>query len=149
MKLKIPPPVYMLIFAALMWQLSLSLPLYCWPFNSQTIGIIIMLLGGVIDFSSLIGFIISKTSINPMKPENTQTIVSSGMYKFSRNPMYLGLLLLLTGWSLYLGTLAAVLLLPLFVLTLTIMQIEPEEKILEEKFGQQYLDYKNKVRRWL
>ena len=84
-----------------------------------------------------------------MKPENTQILVTTGMYRFSRNPMYLGLLLLLTGWSIYLGAVSAILLLPLFVLVLTKMQIQPEEIILEELFGQSYIEYKLKVHRWI
>ena len=149
MKLKIPPPVYMLTFAILMWLSSKYFPLYIWSFDTQNFGIAIILLGFCIDFISLIGFLHSKTSINPMKPEQAQTLVTSGMHKFSRNPMYLGLLLLLTGWFLYLGVLSTLIFLPLFIWTLTKMQIQPEEEILEELFGHSYLEYKLKVRRWL
>ncbi len=149
MKLRIPPPIYMLIFAAFMWLLSQYYPLYTFLFNTQYLGIGIIILGLVIDLGALVGFLISKTTINPMKPENTQTLVTSGMHRFSRNPMYLGLLLTLTGWSFYIGAVSAILLIPLFVLVLTKMQIEPEEVILEELFGQAYIDYKFKVRRWI
>ena len=149
MKLKIPPPVYMLIFATFMWLLSQHYPLYKFLFNSQHLGVGIILLGLTIDLISLIKFLRSKTSINPMKPENSQILVTTGMYKFSRNPMYLGLLLLLTGWSLYMGAVSAMLLLPLFAWVLTKMQIQPEEIILEKLFGQPYVEYKKKVHRWI
>jgi len=149
MELKIPPPIYMLIFACLMWLLSQHLPIYTWPFNTQYLGMTIIFLGLSIDLSSLIGFLLSKTSINPMKPENAQSLVTRGLYRFSRNPMYLGLLLVLTGWSLYLGILSALLLLPLFIWVMTKMQIQPEEKILKELFGQSYIEYKQTVRRWI
>jgi len=149
MKLKIPPPIYMLIFATIMWLFNLYYPQYKWSFNTKYLGIGIILLGLTIDLGSLVGFLISKTTINPMKPENTQTLVTTGMHRFSRNPMYLGLLLTLTGWSFYIGTVSAILLIPLFVLVLTKMQIEPEEMILEELFGQPYIKYKVKVRRWI
>jgi protein-S-isoprenylcysteine O-methyltransferase Ste14 len=149
MKLKIPPPVYMLIFATFMWLLSQYYPLYKLSFNTQYLGITIVLLGLTIDLSSLIRFLLNKTTVNPMKPENSQILVTTGMYQFSRNPMYLGLLLLLTGWSLYIGAVSAILMLPLFVWVLTKMQIQPEEIILEELFGQPYIDYQYRVRRWI
>ena len=109
----------------------------------------IILSGGLIDLSSFIKFLISKTTVNPFKPEKAQTLVTTGMYQFSRNPMYLGLLLLLIGWALYVGALSAILLIPLFILLITTMQIQPEEIILEEIFGQSYIEYKRNVRRWI
>jgi protein-S-isoprenylcysteine O-methyltransferase Ste14 len=84
-----------------------------------------------------------------MKPQNTTGIVTSGLYKFSRNPMYVGLLIILTGYAIWLGSVTPFLLLPLFYWLITQMQIKPEERILQQKFGQEYLDYKNTVRRWL
>lgn len=149
MKLIIPPPIYMLVFASIMWGLGQYYPLYLWSFNTQYIGVGVIFIGGCIDLSSLVKFLLSKASINPMKPEKTQVLVTTGMYRFSRNPMYLGLLLLLIGWALYVGALSAILLIPLFILVITKMQIQPEEIILEELFGQAYVDYKKKVRRWI
>lgn len=103
----------------------------------------------MLDLSSLFLFIKRKTTPNPFSPENASKLVTSGMYRFTRNPMYVGLALLLTGWAIYLGSLSPFLLIPLFVVVLTVQQIIPEEKILEEKFGKEYLDYKQSVRRWL
>ncbi|MEE9302341.1 MAG: isoprenylcysteine carboxylmethyltransferase family protein, partial [Thiotrichaceae bacterium] len=80
---------------------------------------------------------------------NASHLVTSGMYRYTRNPMYVGLAILLTGWAIYLGSASPFLLIPLFVFVLTIQQIKPEEVILEEKFGQEYINYKNSVRRWL
>lgn len=71
------------------------------------------------------------------------------MYRLTRNPMYLGLLLVLVGWAIVLGSVSSFIVLPLFVVILTVQQIIPEEKVLEQKFGQQYRDYKQSVRRWL
>ncbi|MBF0264221.1 MAG: isoprenylcysteine carboxylmethyltransferase family protein [Gammaproteobacteria bacterium] len=149
LKLLIPPPVYMVIFAGLMWLLSQYYPVYSWSIDTQDIGIGIIFIGGLIDLSSLFLFLIAKTSVNPMKPEKAETVVKRGMYKFSRNPMYLGLLLLLTGWSLFLGVLSALVLLPTFVWTINTMQIQYEEVILEQKFGDDYVQYKKSVRRWI
>jgi protein-S-isoprenylcysteine O-methyltransferase Ste14 len=91
----------------------------------------------------------SKTTPNPIKPENASTIVTKGMYRFSRNPMYLGLFFWLMAWAIYLSVLSPFLLLPAFVWVLTVQQIIPEEKILEEKFGDSYTNYKKQVGRWI
>ncbi|RKZ83311.1 MAG: isoprenylcysteine carboxylmethyltransferase family protein, partial [Gammaproteobacteria bacterium] len=82
-------------------------------------------------------------------PENTKQLVTTGTYRFTRNPMYVGLLFLLIGWTILLGSLSPILMLPVFIWIITIEQIIPEEKILEQKFGQKYLDYKNAVNRWI
>ena len=84
-----------------------------------------------------------------MKPTNTQGLVTTGLYKITRNPMYVGLLVILFGYGIWLGSLTPFLILPAFYWLITNMQIKPEERVLEEKFGQEYLDYKSKVKRWL
>jgi protein-S-isoprenylcysteine O-methyltransferase Ste14 len=94
-------------------------------------------------------FFRSQTTVNPMKPENSNKIVTSGTYRFTRNPMYVGLLMVLLGYAIWLGAITPFLLLPLFVVLITTQQIIPEEEMLERNFGQEYLDYKQRVRRWL
>lgn len=133
-----------------MWLFSHYLPIATLiesPVNN--IGILLIVLAALIDFTSLYLFFKKRTTPNPMKPEFTTGLVVSGMYKFSRNPMYLGMLIMLFGFAVYLGQLTPFLVLPAFYLVITEMQIKPEEKILEEKFGKEFLDYKQKVRRWL
>jgi len=149
-KLKIPPPVYGISIGVLMWLLNQYLPINHWisaPWN--TIGLVIIAVAMSFDLWSLFLFFRSKTTPNPMKPENSKHIVTSGLYKISRNPMYVGLLFVLLGYAIWLGSIAPFLLLPLFVLLITTQQIIPEEEMLEKKFGQEYLDYKMRVRRWL
>jgi len=113
------------------------------------IGIVMIVLAGLMDFTSLYLFFKKRTTPNPMKPEFTTGLVTNGMYKISRNPMYLGMLIMLIGFAVYLGQLTPFLVLPVFYFVITEMQIKPEEEILEQKFGQEFLAYKNKVRRWL
>ena len=79
----------------------------------------------------------------------SSSVVASGVYRHSRNPMYLGLLLVLSGWALYLSNAAPALLLPAFVGYMNRFQIEPEERILAAKFGAPFTDYVAAVRRWL
>lgn len=150
LKLLIPPPAWLLFFAALMWALDRHFPLVEWlaePWNK--VGLVLVVAALLIDFTSLITFFKKHTTPNPFQPRKTQTLVTSGTYSFTRNPMYLGMVIMLTGWGIYLGSIAPFLLIPAFVWTLTVMQIIPEEEILEEKFGQVYVDYKARVRRWI
>lgn len=150
LQLKIPPPVYLLLFGILMWVVAKKIfPDFIVlesPWNR--IAFPFMALALFIDGLALVQFIRKKTTVNPMNPNNTATLVTKGIYRFSRNPMYLGLLLWLLAWGLYLGNLLALLFLPLFMLIITVQQIKPEEKVLEAKFGQPYIDYQKRVRRW-
>ncbi|RUM94186.1 MAG: isoprenylcysteine carboxylmethyltransferase family protein [Thiothrix sp.] len=149
-KLKIPPPVYMLMFAFCMWLMDRYIPLAEWistPWNR--IGFFIMGLAFFTDLSSLLQFFRYHTTPSPIHPERVSTLVTDGAYRYSRNPMYLGLLILLCGWSTYLGSISPLLLLPLFIFVINNMQIRCEERILEKKFSTAYRAYKQSVRRWI
>ncbi len=150
LELKIPPPVYAIFIAVIMWFLHKHLPvfqIFNAPWNKIGLGMIMLAVS--LDVYSLFLFLKKRTTPNPMKPENTSELVSSGLYKFSRNPMYVGLLIILTGFAVWMGSLISFVMLPVFYWVITEMQIKPEERLLEVKFGQVYLDYKKKVRRWL
>ncbi len=107
------------------------------------------LAGGVIALAGVQSFRKAKTTVNPMKFDSVSTLVDTGIYSYTRNPMYAGLLLLLIGWGYYLANAAALCIIPLFVLYMNSFQIRPEEMILEEKFGEAFLLYKRSVRRWM
>lgn len=150
LELKIPPPIYALSIGLMMWLLNSNFPvvqLIESPWNK--IGLVIIIVAGTFDLWSLFLFFKKHTTPNPMKPENTTGLVVNGLYKISRNPMYVGLLTILMGYAIWLGSLTPFLVLPLFYWLITEMQIKPEERALDSKFGQEYLDYKNTVRRWL
>lgn len=150
MQPKIFPPVFMLVFAGLMWLLNNYLPiaeLISEPWRRIGYGVIAVAL--IFDLWSLMLFFRAKTTFHPLQIDNTSTLVTSGMYRLTRNPMYLGLLLLLIGWAILLGSLTPFLLLPLFIWVINSQQIQHEERVLEEKFGEFYIEYKEKVRRWL
>ncbi len=150
MELKIPPPVYLLIFGAAMWWLADALPILSWePGLSLSLGWALAGCGVLIDLSALWRFIQAKTTINPHRPMEANALVVEGMYRFTRNPMYLGMLLLLCGWALVLASLSSFLLVPLFVVLLTQVQIKPEEIALVQLFGDEYQEYQKNVRRWL
>ena len=150
LQLKIPPPVYLLAFVGMMWLVARVLPvvdLIASPWNRLGLGLIAVAV--LIDFWSLGLFFRAHTTFNPIHPERTQTLVTAGTYRYTRNPMYVGMLIILTGWCIYLGSLGAFALLPVFVWVLTHQQIVPEEQVLAQKFGQAYTDYQRRVPRWL
>ncbi|MDO4231630.1 MAG: isoprenylcysteine carboxylmethyltransferase family protein [Lautropia sp.] len=149
MELKIPPPLWMLLSATLMWSLSLieieeliipnDLPMVL-PF---AVAGICTILAGVWAFHR------AGTTVNPHHPERTSTIVDTGIYRITRNPMYLGMALLLVAWAVHLGHLFAWAGIPFFMTCLSHWQIRPEEQALARKFGYAWNAYCNRVRRWL
>ena len=150
MRLKIPPPVYALMTVLLMWWLHTTIPVYVTTaLFVDVIGWLFVIVGVLIELWSVGLFWKDNTTINPMRPENTNRLVVRGIYQYSRNPMYLGMACLLTGVALILGSLTPCLGVVMFVTLITVWQIRPDEISLEHKFGQEYLDYKRQVRRWL
>lgn len=150
MKLKIPPAAVMLFFGFLMWIIDRYLaPVFfeiSLPNWISDIGIIIALAFG---FFGLIEFYRHKTSVDPHKPDGASALVCSGIYKFSRNPMYVALLFLLAAFGLKLGNILVLAILPFFVLYMNRFQIIPEEEALLKKFGKEYETYSLCVRRWI
>ncbi len=147
---RIPPPVVGLACAGLMWLLARELPQYRIPAPGATeAAILLACLGAAIDLAGLAAFRAARTTINPLRPEKASSLVRSGIYRYTRNPMYLGMLVLLLAWSAYLAHPAAFAMLPLFVLYLNRFQIAPEERALAKRFGAEFDDYRRRVRRWL
>jgi protein-S-isoprenylcysteine O-methyltransferase Ste14 len=105
--------------------------------------------GASLDLAGLAHFLRARTTINPLKPANASALVTRGIYRFTRNPMYLGLAMLLLAWALYLSNVAALAVLPLFILYINRFQIAPEERALAARFGAEFADYRARVRRWL
>lgn len=150
MKLIIPPPVQALICALAMWLLATRLPQFGFSFAfQQKIAILIAGIGILIDLISVGLFTQYKTTVSPFSPDKTNKLVTTGMYRYSRNPMYLGMCIILTGLALWLGNFAAFLMVVVYVWFVTRLQIMPEEEILTAKFGKEYTDYIARVRRWI
>ena len=150
MRLRIPPPVVMLLSAALMWTLDRWMPLAYWfgpPWNR--VGGLVAATGVAIAVAAFVRFRQIGTTVDPMDPGKASRLVTDGVFLVSRNPMYLGLLLLLVGWAIWLGSALPWLVPPLFVLLLTRVQIVPEEMALRQRFGEQYVSYERRVSRWI
>ena len=150
LELRIPPPVVALIFAGPMAVCARALPMLSVLIPPhRVLAFAVALLGLGIDVVAVVSFLRARTTINPMTPGATESLVTSGIYSITRNPMYLGLTLLLTAWGLYLSNALALILVTGFVTYLTRYQIQPEERILREKFGSGYNNYACRVRRWI
>lgn len=149
MKLKLPPVIVVLIFAIAMYFLDRWLPVGEFDFFGREV-LIWILVGSslVISLAALGQFVRSQTTIHPGKPDDTSTLVTKGVFRFSRNPMYLGMLMLLIAWGLYLGNAFNTLLAALFVAYMNHFQIIPEEIALEARFGNAYRKYLIETRRW-
>lgn len=150
LELKIPPPVIAALVAIAMWGISLITPLLEMfaPYRVP-VAIAIVLAGIGFNVSGVISFRQARTTINPMKPESASSLVSSGIYTVTRNPMYVAFLLVLTAWASFLSSPWALLGPLAFLLYIDRFQIAPEERVLSNLFGTNYADYKAKVRRWL
>ncbi|MEO1150777.1 MAG: isoprenylcysteine carboxylmethyltransferase family protein [Pseudomonadota bacterium] len=148
--LVIPPPVQLIGTAALMWVVNRHVPGLRIDFpGGDLVGGILIAIGLGVEVIAIAAFVQAGTTVNPIQPEKTRKLVTSGLYRLSRNPMYAGMLLLLSGWVLRLGSGWNIGVLIGFVGLITVLQIKPEEEILREKFGDAYTDYCARVRRWL
>lgn len=150
LELKIPPLAVVAVVALCMWFAAKVLPALTyriagrWWLASLALAIAIgILIAGVLEFVK------AKTTVNPHKPDTATFVVTRGIYRLTRNPMYLGMLLLLLSWAIVLSNVAAALFLPLFTLFINRYQIRPEEAALIAKFGSQYSAYARAVRRWI
>lgn len=104
--------------------------------------------GGIVSAAGAREFRRVKTTVNPLHPERASSIVTTGIYRYTRNPMYVGITLVLLGVFLAFGGLSAALGVPAFLGFITRFQIIPEERILEAQFGDEYAAYRSRVRRW-
>ncbi len=145
----VPPPIWMLIFAAGQWLASRHWPLWTVvPAPYTRLGWAVMAIAVIAAASAFAEFRRAHTTLNPHKPENTSALVTSGVYAWTRNPMYLGLWLLLVGWAVRLGALSAFIVALLFIPLIGYVQIRAEERVLARRFGQEYERYRRRVRRW-
>ncbi|GAA0858073.1 isoprenylcysteine carboxylmethyltransferase family protein [Aliiglaciecola litoralis] len=150
LELKIPPAIVLMLctlLSALAKKYAIGLfrpvkQLDIWVGLSFTIAFIILIAG-------IVAFRRAKTTVDPTDPQSATTLVTNGVFRFTRNPMYLGMVILLVSATLYLGTWIGFVSVALFIIYITQFQIKPEERIVEQLFGQPYVEYKNSVRRWI
>ncbi len=150
LELRVPPVAVFLLVVLLMYGLkklmadfTLTVPLVEYVVAGLT------LLSGYVGIAGVYEFRKVKTTVNPVKPENASSVVNSGIFAYSRNPMYFALLLLIIALGLWWQHLSVIFCAALFVSYMNRYQIKPEEVVLERLFGKEYLKYKNRVRRWI
>jgi len=147
---RIPPPAIALAFAALIWWMASYLPQIDIEFMPKIVIVsMLVAIGAIFDLSGLVTFLRAKTTVNPMKPHASSALVTTGIYKITRNPMYVGLVFILSGWCIYLNSPAALIGVAGFILYIHALQILPEERMLITLFGEEYIEYQSRVRRWL
>jgi protein-S-isoprenylcysteine O-methyltransferase Ste14 len=151
MKTKIPPPVVVLIAMLLTFLSRDYLDIfYLHPHLQRTLFLLFLVIGVSVIFLATRQFKISKTTVNPLKPETASSLVTSGIFSRTRNPMYLGLTSLLISFSIYFSSVFGIIIyLPLFISYITIFQIIPEEDAMNKLFSNDYKSYCLKVRRWI
>jgi protein-S-isoprenylcysteine O-methyltransferase Ste14 len=150
LNLKIPPPAIMVLCGAFAWLLARSAPGFTFILPARiTIAVILALAGISLALSGVLAFRKVQTTLNPHTPEKSSSIVQSGPYAFTRNPMYLGLVLVLLGFCTYLANPLSLLAVVVFVAYTMRFQIIPEEQVLLERFGEYYEQYVQSVRRWI
>ena len=147
MKTLIPPPIVTIVFLFVifftkdLFRFSLSLP--------SSLGFIIILVGLTIIFIAARQFKAVNTTINPIKPENASVLVNNGIFSYSRNPMYLGMMLIIIGVSIIQNLLAIIAIMPIWIIYMTYFQIIPEEEAMKIIFKEDFLNYCKKTRRWI
>ncbi len=148
--LKIPPPVVALTFGLLMWLVDKQVPGGQLEFGMQLpAAIVFAIAGAALVVTSMLAFRKASTTIDPFRPDETSHLVVDGVFRYSRNPMYVSLALVLIGWAVWLGSVLNLVVLALFISYMTVIQIKPEEKALRSLFGEPYEKYCTNVRRWI
>ncbi len=145
---KLPPPIVTAIFAGLAYISSLSGSKF--TFSGQiSLAFGFVCTGLLAIIVANIQFKQASTTINPLKPETTSSLVDTGIFGYSRNPMYLGMAFILAGFCLYFGSWVGLIAIPAFVQYMDRFQIIPEETALKDIFGENYTQYCVEVRRWI
>ena len=150
MKLKIPPAAQAILFGLLMYVIDKFLTIGNFTFAGQKVtAIIIFSIGISITILAIWSFIKAKTTSDPTNPSKATHLVTHGIYNYTRNPMYLTILLVLFSWMIVLGNIFNSIILLLFIWYITFFQIKPEETALSKLFGDKYKKYCLQVRRWI
>jgi protein-S-isoprenylcysteine O-methyltransferase Ste14 len=150
LELRIPPRLVALAVSLGMWAVSFIEPRFDLPQSNHWATALAGAVGGaLIAFAGAAALRAARTTLLPMRPRKTTSLVTTGIYRWTRNPMYLGLAVALVGWAAFLSAAWSLLGPVLFVLYVNRFQIQPEERVLTELFGAEFTNYIRRVRRWL
>jgi protein-S-isoprenylcysteine O-methyltransferase Ste14 len=147
---RIPPPLVGLVLAGAMWGLATLPPALALPAGPRLALVALLVAAGVaFDIGGVLAFLRQRTTVNPLRPQNASALVTGGIYRLTRNPMYVGMALLLTAWAVQLSALWPFAGPAAFILYMNRFQIVPEERALRALFGEAWAAYAARVRRWL
>lgn len=147
---KIPPPIVMLALAGLMWVVAHTFTAYAIDLPlTRVLAISLAAAGLWLNLYPKILFKRAGTTANPIRPNATTSLLTTGIYRRTRNPMYLGQALILLAWAFQLRSALCFLAIPAFLLYITRFQIQPEEHVLAARFPQEYASYCARVPRWI
>tara|TARA_B100000925_G_scaffold14633_1_gene10189 strand:- start:71 stop:517 length:447 start_codon:yes stop_codon:yes gene_type:complete len=145
---KVPPPIVTFI-CGLAIYFSKSFFNEFFSYSNNIISLFLLILGLVVFLSAVKSFRKQKTTVNPLEPKQASSLVTSGIFKFSRNPMYLGMLIILLSLSFKFNLIGGMTISLFFYIFITKFQIIPEEAAMNELFGNEFIDYSKKTRRWI
>ena len=145
---KIPPPIVTLI-CGLAIYFSKTFFNKFFSYNNNTVSLFLLILGFTVFTLAVKAFNRQKTTVNPLEPRQASSLVSSGIFKYSRNPMYLGMLIILLALSFKFNLVGGIVISLFFYLFITKFQILPEEEAMNELFGDEFTEYSNRTRRWI
>ena len=145
---KIPPPIVTFI-CGLAIYFSKSFFNQFFSYSNNIISLFLLILGLLVFLSAVKSFRRQKTTLNPLEPRQASSLFTSGIFKFSRNPMYLGMLIILLSLSCKFNLIGGMIISLFFYIFITKFQIIPEEVAMNELFGNEFIDYSNKTRRWV
>ena len=145
---KIPPPIVTFICGIAIY-LSKTFFNQFYNYNNNTISLFLLILGLLVFISAVKSFRKHKTTVNPLEPRKASSLVTTGIFKFSRNPMYLGMLIILLSISFRFNLIGGIIISLFFYFFITKFQIIPEEVAMNELFGNEFVDYEKKTRRWI
>lgn len=148
---KIPPPIQTFVAGALMYGVHLLLPIHLYQENivASLLILILLVISVLLLLPAVYSFWKHKTTVNPIKPENASKLVVEGVYRYTRNPMYVGMAAALLAWGVYIANPMSLIVFAFYIYVITEIQIKPEEKALVKLFGKDFRDYCENVRRWL
>jgi protein-S-isoprenylcysteine O-methyltransferase Ste14 len=147
---RLPPPIVLLLCGLLAWLCAHQLPGFAFSLPMRVTIVTVMATAGVLlNLVPKLLFQRAGTTVNPLRPQRTTQLVTHGVYRFTRNPMYLGQALVLLAACLWLRNAVALLAVPVFVAYITRFQIQPEERYLAQRFGPAFDAFRTRTRRWL
>ncbi len=148
MKTKIPPPIIAATCIIINYYSTYLISSFSFSYQ-VIVGVILLIIGFTLAISAIYLFRKQKTTVNPMNPEETTSLVTSGIFSYTRNPMYLGLLIIITSTAIFFGSWFGPFVLLFFVWYINTFQIIPEEKAMNNLFQKQFEEYKKNVRKWI